>query len=260
MQAKRSLLCRYLDISGDLVLIGQGFTENTTEYNPDSDDIQYINEDTKRTELKTYAPTTSLEGVVEMTGSGYPKTLDPIFAYLNDLRRNRTIGAEGYIVEVELYTCTEYDSTNNVFKNCKSTKNKVNFQFDEFGGEAGNSISFKATINYVGEPMETDKLYDVTNNSNRTATPSNKTYKYVTYSTSHVTKKIGDLSVLSNGDLSAMFKADTGYTLPSTVTVEVGETPKTVSTHYTWDSTTGILYIKPEVITDNVTITVTGTT
>ena len=272
MQAKRSLLCRYLKIDGSWVLIGSGFTENTTSYNPDSEDTQYINEDSKRTELKSYAPTMSLSGVIEMTGSDYPYTLNPIFAYLNEMRRTRKVGNSGEILEIELYTCTAFDksSTPNKFKNCKSSRNKVNFQFDDFGGDAGNSISFTATINYDGEPLDTDALYDVEDTPNRTPTLVSSSTKTITYTLEHVDKVMArtntdtsnGIYVTPNETLTAQFVAKSGYNLPSAganVSVKNGSATLTVSTDYTWDSTSGVLYIKPNKITDNVTVSITGT-
>lgn len=268
MQAKRSLLCRYLKIDNEWVLIGKGFTENTTAYNPDSDDIQYINEDTKRTELKSYAPTMSLSGVIEMDGTSYPSTMNKIFEYMDNIRRNRTIETSGEILEIELYTCTAYDSTNKIFKNCKSSRNMVNFQFENFGGEAGNSISFEATINYVGDPIATDDLYDVADTTDRTPTVASSSTRTITYTLNHVSKVLArtptdpnnGVYVTPNETLTAQFAADDGYNLPSSVTVKNGDSSLTVSTDYTWDNTSGLLFIKANKITDNVTITVTGTT
>lgn len=271
MQAKRSLLCRYLKINDEWVLIGKGFTENTTNYNPDSDDIQYINEDTKRTELKSYAPTMSLTGVIEMDGTSYPSTMNKIFEYLNDMRRKRTIETSGEILEIELYTCTAYDSTNKIFKNCKSSRNMVNFQFEDFGGEAGNSISFTATINYVGNATNLDDLYDVADTTDRTPTITSSSTKTITYTLDKVSKVFArtatdpnnGIYVTPNETLTAQFVADDGFNLPSAganVSVKNGTTALTVSTDYTWDSTSGVLYILPNKITNNVTVSITGTT
>lgn len=270
MQAKRSLLCRYLKIDNEWVLIGKGFTENTTSYNPDSDDIQYINEDTKRTELKSYAPTMNLTGVIEMDGTSYPSTMNKIFKYLNDMRRKRTIETSGEILEIELYTCTAYDKTSTPykFKNCKSSRNIVNFQFEDFGGEAGNSISFTATINYVGNPTNLDDLYDVEDTTARTPTAVSSSTKTITYTLEHVSKVSArtatdpnnGIYVTPNETLTAQFAADNGFNLPTTITVKNGSSDLTVSTDYRWDNISGVLYILPNKITNNVTVSITGTT
>lgn len=270
MQAKRSLLCRYLKINDEWVLIGKGFTENTTNYNPDSDDIQYINEDTKRTELKSYAPTMSLTGVIEMDGTSYPSSMNKIFEYLNDMRRKRTIETSGEILEIELYTCTAYDKTSTPykFKNCKSSRNMVNFQFEDFGGEAGNSISFTATINYVGNATNLDDLYDVADTTDRTPTITSPSTKTITYTLDKVSKVFArtatdpnnGIYVTPNETLTSQFVADDGFNLPTSVTVKNGDSALTVSTDYTWDNTSGLLFIKANKITNNVTISITGTT
>lgn len=82
----------------------------------------------------------------------------------------------------------------------------------------------------------------------------------ISYVLSHVTAPIKPIEVGANGSVVAQFVADVDYTLPSSVTVKVGGTTKTEDTHYTWDSTGGILHILPNVVSGNVEITVTGAT
>ena len=101
MQAKRSLLCTYLRTNAmseqnpTWSLIGDGFSENSISYEPDSEDIQYVNQDSATTILKRYKPTMSLNGVIEMdetvTGSSKSYTVNPVFEYVNNLRRTREI-------------------------------------------------------------------------------------------------------------------------------------------------------------------------
>ncbi len=57
---------------------------------------------------------------------------------------------------------------------------------------------------------------------------------------------------------NATFAASTGYDLPTAVTVTIGGTPATLTTDYTWNSSTGVLQIMANKITGNVVITVHG--
>jgi hypothetical protein len=178
MQAKRSLLCTYLKTGGTAEsptwsLIGDGFTTNKISYEPDPEDTQYINQDSATTTLKRYKPTMSLEGVIEMTevpGTGTTSyTLNPVFEYVNNLRRSRNISNETEILIVELYSGT-LNSTTNKYEACYGQRQKVNMQVEEFGGDAGDTISFSATINFQGDPTDTSTTYDVVNTSARTVT------------------------------------------------------------------------------------------
>lgn len=60
-------------------------------------------------------------------------------------------------------------------------------------------------------------------------------------------------------EYSAVFTANEGYALPSTITVKNGGTPLTVTDDYTWTQGSGELKITGEKITGNLEITVTAT-
>lgn len=82
----------------------------------------------------------------------------------------------------------------------------------------------------------------------------------VTHTLSNASKSSGETSVLENKAYTAVFTDDTGYDLPTTVSVTVGGTPLTLTTDYTWSVSegTGTLNILANKITGNVVITVTG--
>lgn len=265
MQAKRSLLVTYLKTGStgtiaDWSLIGPGFTTNTTSYGPDSDDLQYINEDTATTTLKRYKPTMSLEGVIEMTESGTTSktyTLDPVFAYINDLRRSRSISNETEILMVELYTGT-LDTINNVWEGCKAQRQKVNIQIEEFGGDAGETISYSATVNFNGDPIDSVSTYSVVNTSARKLISSSGT-RTVTYTLTNLSSTNQPTKAYDGVDFNATITADTGYVLPTALTsVTVGGDAITTD-DYTWNSATGAISIQGAKITGNVVITASGT-
>lgn len=66
-------------------------------------------------------------------------------------------------------------------------------------------------------------------------------------------------SVSTGADVVIKVAPDADYELPATVTVKVGGTTKTVDTDYTWDSTSGILYIFSATTTGDIDVTVTCT-
>lgn len=266
MQAKRSLLCTYLrtnpmsEQNPTWSLIGDGFSTNSISYEPDPEDTQYINQDSATTILKRYKPTMSLDGVIEMSetvsGSSKSYTLNPVFEYVNNLRRSREVSNESEILIVELYSGT-LNTGANVWENCYAQRQKINMQVEEFGGEAGDTISFTAQINFQGDPTDSTSTYNVFNTSARTLIDSSKKVT-VTYTLSNCTATGESTSAYKGTDLSATIKPSAGYKLPDTITVESGSTTLVANTDYTYNKTTGKVAISGAKITDNVEITCTA--
>lgn len=80
----------------------------------------------------------------------------------------------------------------------------------------------------------------------------------VDYVTNNVTSYSSPHEIVNGGTLIAQFEANTGYNLPSTVTVKVNGTTKTAGDDYVWTQATGILKILPETTTGNISIEITG--
>ena len=53
-------------------------------------------------------------------------------------------------------------------------------------------------------------------------------------------------------------QGETGYNLPTTVTVTIGGSPATLTTDYTWNSSTGVLTVLAAKVTGNISISATG--
>ena len=83
----------------------------------------------------------------------------------------------------------------------------------------------------------------------------------LTHTLSNVTRNVGrtgDNAAAYHLAYSATYVADTGYDLPSTITVMFGSTTKTAGTDYTWNQGTGVLTIPVNKIDDNVTVIING--
>ena len=78
----------------------------------------------------------------------------------------------------------------------------------------------------------------------------------VGFTTTNTSKATGETSVLENKTYTAIFNANTGYNLPSDVTVTINGNTATKTTDYTWSE--GTLTILANKIDGNVTITVNG--
>ncbi|MBQ7415901.1 MAG: fibro-slime domain-containing protein [Oscillospiraceae bacterium] len=96
----------------------------------------------------------------------------------------------------------------------------------------------------------------VTGNITITANATANSYN-VTFSLTNLTKSSGNSTATYGTNYTAKFTANTGYTLPSSITVKCGTTTLTKGTHYTYSS--GTVTITGTYITGNITITASGT-
>lgn len=78
----------------------------------------------------------------------------------------------------------------------------------------------------------------------------------ITYNLSNTLVTIKPTDVADGADIISRFVASAGYNLPDTITVKVSGTAKTVETDYTWDKTSGLVYVKSSAITGDVEISV----
>ena len=81
----------------------------------------------------------------------------------------------------------------------------------------------------------------------------------INYNLTSCEATIKPTSVSTGADVVIKIAPDADYELPATVTVKVGGVTKTVDTDYTWDDTSGILYILSATATGDIDVTVTCT-
>lgn len=120
--------------------MGKGITGQTVAYNPTVNTEQYINEDSATNSVEAYAPSINT-----------PQTCyagEPVFEYIDGLRRARAIGAaaETDIVLVYIYSKATGSNQYNAEK-CKCV-----ISVEEFGGDAGNPVSITYTVSLNGDP------------------------------------------------------------------------------------------------------------
>ena len=144
-KVKRSKLAIFLDTSGgeetaEWALIGDGVTEQTIAYNPQTSDEVYIHQDSGTTDVESYKPNiptpmTAIKG-------------DPVFDYVDGLRKARAIGADARtkICIVYLY---ETETTGAY----PAEQNDCSIQIDDFGGAGGGSATINFTINLIGDAV-----------------------------------------------------------------------------------------------------------
>ena len=144
-KVKRSKLAIFLDTSGgeetaEWALIGNGVTEQTIAYNPATSDEVYIHQDSGTVDVESYKPNiptpmTAIKG-------------DPVFDYVDGLRKTRAIGADARtkICIVYLY---ETETTGAY----PAEQNDCSIQIDDFGGAGGESATINFTINLIGDAV-----------------------------------------------------------------------------------------------------------
>lgn len=141
----RSKLAIFLDTSANAEtpvwsLIGDGVTEQTIAYNPQTSEEIYVHQDTGTTDVESYKPNiptpmTAIKG-------------DPVFDYVDGLRKSRAIGTDARtkVCIVYLY---ETASTGKY----PAEQNECSIQIDDFGGAGGESAKINFTINLIGDPV-----------------------------------------------------------------------------------------------------------
>lgn len=142
MSEKRSAFLLFINTTpkeqtADYALIGDGVTELSIAYNPQTNTEQYIHQDTANTELTGYQPNAPVTAQV-VKG-------DAAFEYINDLRRRLPIGSDAHtdIVMVDVFET----ATGGAYP---AQKQPVSIQIDSYGGAASDPLSIGYTINWRG--------------------------------------------------------------------------------------------------------------
>lgn len=122
-------------------LIGDGVTELSVAYNPQTTTEQFIIDDTATTEVTGYQPN------APVTKRAIKD--DPEFQFVNDLRRRRAVmdDAKTDVILVDAYE-TGADGA------YPAQRQPVTIQIDSYGGAASDPLSIGYTINWCGEPTD----------------------------------------------------------------------------------------------------------
>lgn len=122
-------------------LIGDGVTELSVSYNPQTNTEQYIHEDVARTTVTGYQPNVAV--------TAQAKKGDEVYDYINGMRKSLPIG-DSAVSEVVLVDRYEEDSG----KGFPAQRQEVTIQLDSYGGAASDPLSIGYTINWNGVPEQ----------------------------------------------------------------------------------------------------------
>lgn len=132
----------------DYVLLGDGITSLTEEFNPESETKQYINQANGTTSIKSYTPSISVEKEY-IKGEKLQKWMDEKVKIL-------PVGtaAESDYVRVNIM---ETPTSGGVYP---AVKRNCSYQFDNIGGEAGAELKSSMTLGGIGDGIQ--GYFDVT--------------------------------------------------------------------------------------------------
>lgn len=121
-------------------MIGDGVTDLSITYNPQTRTEQFINQDSADTSVTGYQPNAP---VTQQAKKG-----NLVFEFVNALRKSRSIGedAETTIVTVDAFE----EATEGAYP---AEQQKVSVQIDSFGGPASDPLSIGYTLNYKGDAV-----------------------------------------------------------------------------------------------------------
>lgn len=175
------------------------------------------------------------------------------------------------------YTVTH--TLSNVTKSAGATSVKEGNNYTAtYAGAGGYALPSTITVTIGGSSATAGTDYTWTQGTGVVSIPGNKvtgntvitvtgvapapTYS-VTHSLTNVTATSGATGAGAATEgvaYNAVFTANTGYVLPSTITVTIGGETATVGTGYTWNATTGAFQVPAEQVTGAIVITIAGET
>lgn len=142
MAEKRSSFLMFINTTpkesaGTYALIGDGVTELSIAYNPQTNTEQYIHQDTANTDMTGYQPNAPVTSQVVKN--------DQAFEFINDMRKRLPIGSDAHtdVVMVDVFDTASGGAY-------PAIKQPVSVQIDSYGGAASDPLSIGYTINWRG--------------------------------------------------------------------------------------------------------------
>lgn len=127
--------------TGTYVVVGDGVTELTINYNPQTTTEQFIHQDSASTDVTGYKPNAPVTAQV-IKG-------DPAFEYINAMRKKLPVASDAY---TDVIMFDVFDTTANGAY--PAIKQPVSIQIDSYGGAASDPLSIGYTINWRGDGIE----------------------------------------------------------------------------------------------------------
>lgn len=145
MAEMREKLVHYLNIGTEdapkYVLLGDGISSLTEEFNPESGTKQYIHQANGTTSIKSYTPSISVE-------KEYIKD-DELQDWINEKIKILPTGSAAQADYIRINLLEE--SNEGVYP---AVKRKCSYQFDNIGGDAGSELMNNMTLGGIGDGIQ----------------------------------------------------------------------------------------------------------
>ena len=145
MAEMREKLVHYLNIGTEdapkYVLLGDGISSLTEEFNPESGTKQYIHQANGTTSIKSYTPSISVE-------KEYIKD-DELQDWINEKIKILPTGSAAQADYIRINLLEE--SNEGVYP---AVKRKCSYQFDSIGGDAGSELMNNMTLGGIGDGIQ----------------------------------------------------------------------------------------------------------
>lgn len=128
------------------VLLGDGITSLSEEFNAESDTKQYINQSNGTTAIKSYTPSIAVEREY---------LTDELQEWINEKIKTLPTGSNAVSEYVRVNVLEK--PTGSVYP---AVKRKCSYQFDSIGGEAGSELVNSMTLGGIGDGIQ--GTFDVT--------------------------------------------------------------------------------------------------
>ncbi|MCH5271577.1 MAG: hypothetical protein J1E83_12645 [Lachnospiraceae bacterium] len=123
------------------VLLGDGITSLTEEFNPESETKQYINQANGTTSIKSYTPSISVEK-----------------EYIQNDELQQWINEKIKILPTGSSAQSDYIRINILEKTVEgaypAVKRRCSYQFDSIGGDAGSELTNSMTLGGIGDGIQ----------------------------------------------------------------------------------------------------------
>ncbi len=145
MSEMREVLRHYFNIGTpaepEWVLLGDGITSLTEEFNPESETKQYINQSNGTTTLKSYTPSISVEREY---------ISDELQKWINEKIKTLPTGSKA----ISEYVRLNLMDTPTTGGDYPAVKRRCTYQFDSVGGDAGAELISAMTLGGVGDGIQ----------------------------------------------------------------------------------------------------------
>lgn len=127
----------FLKVDTDFERMGEGIESLGLSYNPEVKERGYVHEKTKRKTTTGYAPSFSLSQIAVVG--------DPVFDYLDGLRKKMAVGTE---LKTEIMLVYIYSAKGSGYE---ASKHTCSISINEFSGDAQDNMSISYDVSVEGD-------------------------------------------------------------------------------------------------------------